>query len=143
MIFVLKERVLAGRKKGRELNPRAFDATEWAAFAGPGGSDEQEWKAWLASGSVRVIPAKEARQIPADRIFARPARFVRTNKAKDPSHLIAKSRIVFPGDVDVDSGKLPEDGGFRAEIYPPVRRWPSTSSAARPCSAAGSWVRLT
>ena len=26
-----------------------------------------------------------------------------------------KSRIVFPGDVDVDSGKMPEDGGFRTD----------------------------
>ena len=39
MIYVLKERVMAGRKKGRELDPRQFDAAEWAAFAGPGGSD--------------------------------------------------------------------------------------------------------
>ena len=115
MIFVLKERVLAGRKKGRELDPRAFDAAEWAAFAGPGGSDEQEWKSWLSSGAVHVVPSKEARRIPEDRIFARPARFVRTNKAKDPGHLVAKSRIVFPGDVDVDAGKLPEDGGFRTD----------------------------
>ena len=46
MIYVVKERVMAGRKKGRELDPRQFDATGWAAFAGPGGSDEAEWKSW-------------------------------------------------------------------------------------------------
>jgi hypothetical protein len=30
MIFVLRERILAGRKKGRELDPRHFDRKEWA-----------------------------------------------------------------------------------------------------------------
>ena len=115
MIYVLKERIMAGRKKGRELDPRQFDANEWAAFAGPGGSDEAEWKSWLASGAVRVVAPKEAAKISADRVFARPARYVRTNKAKDPTTLMPKSRIVFPGDVDVDSGKMPEDGGFRTD----------------------------
>ena len=79
------------------------------------GSDAAEWKAWLDSGAVRVVPPKEAAQIPEDRIFARPARFVRTNKAKNPDELVAKSRTVFPGDVDVDAGKLPEEGGFRTD----------------------------
>ena len=115
MIYVLKERIMSGRKKGRELDPRQFDSAEWAAFAGPGGSDEAEWKSWLSSGAVRVIPPKEAAKISEDRVFARPARYVRTNKAKDPTTLMPKSRIVFPGDVDVDSGKLPEDGGFRTD----------------------------
>ena len=115
MIYVLKERVMAGRKKGRELDPRQFDASEWAAFAGPGGSDEAEWKSWLSSGVVRVIPPKDAAKISDDRVFGRPARYVRTNKAKDPTTLIPKSRIVFPGDVDIDAGKLPEDGGFRTD----------------------------
>jgi len=115
VILVLKERILAGRKKGRELDPRHFDATEWAAFAGPEGSDAAEWKAWLSSGAVKVIPPKEAAEISEDRIFARPARFVRTNKHKDNTELIPKSRIVLPGDVDVDAGKLPEDGGFRTD----------------------------
>jgi hypothetical protein len=115
LIFVLRERVLAGRKKGRELDPRHFDEKEWAAFTGPGGSDEAEWKSWLASCAVRVVPPKEAKNISEDRIFARPASYVRTNKDKDPTTLTPKSRIVFPGDVDVDSGELPEDGGFRTD----------------------------
>jgi hypothetical protein len=117
MVFVLRERVLAGRKKGRELDPRHFDEKEWAAFAGPGGSDEAEWTSRLASGAVRVIPPQEARSISEDRIFARPARYVRTNKDKDPTTLTPKSRVVFPGDVDVDSGKLPEDGGSRTDSH--------------------------
>ena len=115
LVYVLKERILGGRKKGRELDPRHFSADEWAAFEGPTGSDAKEWAAWLQSGAVRVLSPDEARHVPADRIFRRPARFVRTNKNKDPADLLPKSRIVFPGDVDVDAGKLPEDGGFRTD----------------------------
>ena len=115
LVYVLKERLLGGRKKGRELDPRHFSPEEWAAFSGPTGSDAKEWLAWLESGAVRVVSPEDAKHVPADRIFGRPARFVRTNKTKDPSDLEAKSRIVFPGDVNVDAGKLPEDGGFRTD----------------------------
>ena len=127
MIYVLKERVMSGRKKGRELDPRQFDSEEWAAFAGPGGSDEAEWKSWLSSGAVRVIPPKEAAKISEDRVFARPARYVRTNKAKDPTTLMPKSRIVFPGDVDVDSGNQAGRSGGRRPASSP-RRLPPPSS---------------
>ena len=115
LVYVLKERLLGGRKKGRELDPRHFSPEEWAAFSGPTGSDAKEWLAWLESGAVRVVSPEDAKHVPADRIFGRPARFVRTNKTKNPSDLEPKSRIVFPGDVDVDAGKLPEDGGFRTD----------------------------
>ena len=62
-----------------------------------------------------MIPPHVAKKIPKDRIFARPARKVLTNKSNQPGELEAKSRVVLPGDVDPD-GHLPiEEGGFRTD----------------------------
>ena len=49
-----------------------------------------------------IVPPEVACTIPQERIFGRAMRFVRTNKSKDDEDLIAKSRIVTPGDVDPD-----------------------------------------
>ena len=48
-------------------------------------------------------------------MFCLPARFVYTNKSKDGSELIAKSRMVIPGHVDPDGEKLVDEGGFRTD----------------------------
>ena len=101
------------QRKGRELDPKYFNEQERAAFRV---SDAKEWQSFLDTGAVVIVPPKEAQRIPAERIFSRPMRFVRTNKNKeDDGPLEAKSRIVTPGDVDPDGDIPVEEGGFRTD----------------------------
>jgi hypothetical protein len=81
-------------QKGKELDPRVFDDHEWDVFRD---ADEKQWIAHIASGAVRLVPAKEVANIDPSRILPIPARFVRTNKGKDGQELNAKSRLVVPG----------------------------------------------
>ena len=101
------------QRKGKELDPRYFDAKEKGEFYK---SDAKEWQSFLDTGAVVVIPPNDAYHIPKDRIFSRAARYVRTNKAlTEEEGLIAKSRIVLPGDVDPDGDVPVEEGGFRTD----------------------------
>ena len=99
--------------KGRELDPRYFDHKERQAFDA---ADAKEWQSFIDTGAVIVIRPDQAKHVPADRIFNRPMRYVRTNKNKEEhGSLEAKSRIVTPGDVDPDGDVPVEDGGFRTD----------------------------
>ena len=66
---------------------------------------------------VRVLTPYEERQVPKDKIFTSPMRFVRTNKGDNVKELKAKSRLVVPGHKD------PELGEFRTDS-------PTTSTLA-------------
>ena len=87
------------QRKGRELDSKFFNEQERKAF---NASDSAEWQSFLDTGAVVVIPPEVAKNIPKERVFKRAARYVRTNKSKLDNELIAKSRIVVPGDVDPD-----------------------------------------
>ena len=90
------------QRKGRELDPRHFDQVEKHKFSD---SDAKEWQSFLDTGAVKVIPPGQARKVPSDRIFKRPARVVRTDKNQTEGELTAKSRMVLLGDVDPDGEK--------------------------------------
>ena len=64
---------------------------------------------------MTIIPPEQARKIPTDRTFKRPARMVRTDKNQMEGDLHAKSRMVLPGDVDPDGEKPLEAGGIRTD----------------------------
>ena len=83
--------------KGRELDPRKFNYEERQKFKE---SSAKNWDEHLKHGAVRVVPPEEAKQVPKDRIFSVPARFVHTWKDG------AKSRFVIPGHTDPDKEKL-------------------------------------
>ena len=100
------------QRKGKELDPKFFDGNERKAFDV---ADAKEWQSFIDTGAVVVIPPHLAQHIPQSRIFARPMRYVRTNKSKEELELEAKSRIVTPGDVDPDGDVPYEDGGFRTD----------------------------
>ena len=68
------------QRKGRELDPRYFNASEQEAF---NKSDKKEWQSFLDTGAVVVVPPEEAKAIPKGRIFSRPMRYVRTDKNKE------------------------------------------------------------
>ena len=90
------------QRKGRELDPRYFDQLEKQKFDA---SDAKEWESFLKTNAVTVVPPHEAKKVPTDRIFKRPARMVRTDKNQMEGELHAKSRMVLPGDVDPDGEK--------------------------------------
>ena len=92
--------------KGKELDPRRFDNTEKLAF---NEADKQNWAEHVKLGAVQVISPQQAREIPWNRILPLPARFVRTNKSKEPSVLDARSRLVIRPHGD------PDDGDFRVD----------------------------
>ena len=100
------------QRKGRELDPRYFNEQERKEFQQ---ADAKEWKSFLDTGAAEIILPNEARNIPQSRIFARPMRYVRTNKSEKEDELIAKSRMVTPGDVDPDGDIPVEAGGFRTD----------------------------
>ncbi len=100
------------QRKGKELDAKWFDRKERQAFAV---SDDKEWQSFLETGAVSIIPPNQVSQIPGDRIFSMPFRFIRTNKDKSGDDLIAKSRIVTPGHVDPDGDVPIEHGGFRTD----------------------------
>jgi len=93
-VMLLRSKALQPGKKGKELDPRAFDEAEWEAFRN---ADAEQWQAHIASGAVKVIPESEVKKIGPARILPTPAHVVRTNKAKDGGSLSAKSRLVVPG----------------------------------------------
>ena len=47
----------------KELDPKAFSEKEKRAFDA---TDTEEWKQWLANGSVAVVPANEESTISRD-----------------------------------------------------------------------------
>jgi hypothetical protein len=103
-----------GQRKGRELDAKWFNEQERQMFDV---ADEKEWQSFIDTGAAVIISPQAAKQIPHDRIFSRPFRWVRTNKDKtgEDINLEAKSRLVTPGDVDPD-GEVPvEAGGFRTD----------------------------
>ena len=85
----------------KELNPKTFGTKEKQAFDE---ADAAEWKQWLISGAVVLVPASQESGIRKDQIFSAPMRFVRTNKAKESGHLQAKSRLIIPGHRDPQFG---------------------------------------
>ena len=100
------------QRKGRELDPKYFNQEERQAFDI---ADAKEWKSFLDTGAVQIVPPHEARKIDPARIFKRPMRSGRTDKSGGAGPLEAKCRYVTPGDCDPD-GTLPiEDGGFRTD----------------------------
>ena len=72
----------------KELDPMALNEKENQAF---NEADAEEWKQWLANGSVAIGPVNAENGIPRDRICTAPMRFVRTNKSKKLGQLWAKS----------------------------------------------------
>ena len=63
---------------------------------------------------MEVLNPKQSAKVPKARIFPRRSRFVRTNKGT-LADIIAKSRLVMPGDVHPDGAKPPECGGVRTD----------------------------
>ena len=55
--LALVNKVLRKGTKGKELNPKHFDATEAAAFDD---ADADQWNTHIRTGAVRVVPPKEA-----------------------------------------------------------------------------------
>ena len=62
----------------KELDQRSFDKKEKQVFDE---ADLAEWKQWLASGAVQVVPEREESKVARELIFTAPMRFVRTNKS--------------------------------------------------------------
>ncbi len=54
------------KNKMKELDPRAFSDEEKQAFDEAGAA---EWKQWLASGSVALVPTIQESSIPKDNNF--------------------------------------------------------------------------
>ena len=90
--LVLKNKNVGRGGKGKELDPKHFDDVEWAAFAGDGGADGEQWEAHIKNGAVRVLSLEEAATVPPERILPVPR-----NKAKEPKSLRAKSQWAVPG----------------------------------------------
>ena len=82
--------------KGRELNPKFFDAEEHEAFLE---ADAKQWQQHLDLGAAEVIPPEKTDYAPKEKILPIASRSVRTNKNKDAKikKLIAASRLVIPG----------------------------------------------
>ena len=120
--------------KGKELDPRHFNAEEQKAFDE---ADKKNWVYHIKLGAVRVIPPEQATGIPRDRVLPLPARFVRTNKSKGPNQLEARSRLVIRPHGDPDADRPLADGGFRVDA-PVAHRWPCTCSwrSRRPCAGS-------
>ena len=99
-------------RKGRELNPKFFDAEEHEAFLE---ADAKQWQQHLDLGAVEVIPPEKTASIPKEKILPIASRFVRTNKSKDvkDKKLIAASRLVIPGHLQDTPSQ--EDGGDRTD----------------------------
>ena len=98
--------------KGRELNPKFFDAEEHEAFLE---ADTKQWQQHLDLGAVEVIPPEKAKDIPKNNILPIASRFVRNNKNKDATkkELIAASRLVIPGHLQYTP--FQKDGGNRTD----------------------------
>jgi len=107
--LILKNKNVGAGGKGKELDPKHFDDSEWEAFAGEDGADSAQWEAHIKNGAVRVLSAEESASVPPERILPIPSRFVRTNKAKDAENLKAKSRWIVPGHL------APKSDGTRTD----------------------------
>ena len=113
---------------GKELDPKFFDALERAEF---NKSDAEEWSQWIKNKVIRVLTPQEERQVPKDKIFAAPLRFVRTNKGVKVKELKAKSRLVVPGHKDPELGEFRTDSPTTSTLAVQVavsiavsKRWP-------------------
>ena len=99
--------LLKAKANGKELDPRFFSQEEQKAFDE---ADKKEWEAWVRNHVVEEISPEQAKRIPRSRVFAIPARLVRTNKVQaGEKGLTAKSRIVLPGHLDPDMGTIRTD----------------------------------
>eukprot|EP00971_Amphidinium_carterae_P352846 6492750-Amphidinium_carterae.1 len=99
--LVLRNKSIKQGSKGKEIDARWLDETEWDVFRS---ADSDNWKAHVANGAVRVLTPEEARKVSPSEILRIPSRFVRVNKDKTGQSLAAKSRWVVPGHV------VPRDG---------------------------------
>ena len=99
----------AAAKRGRrEVELRKLAPADYAKFAGPGGSDEKEWQAWLDMKAGEPETLKRSEQIREehpDKII--PLKWVRTNKNEGQETtkdailpMLAKSRLVVQGFKD-------------------------------------------
>jgi hypothetical protein len=93
--------VLKLKNNMKELDQKSFDRKERQVFDE---ADVAEWRQWLASGAVEVVPGKEESKVARELIFTAPMRFLRTNKSRQPDELIAKSRLIIPGHMDPQLG---------------------------------------
>ena len=111
--FFLKWKTLKkDQRKGRELDPRYYNVEEEKAFAA---ADAKEWKSFLDTGAITVIPPHLAKKVDPARIFNRAARFVHTDNSQGLGELQAKCRMILLGDCDPDGDKPIEEGGFRTD----------------------------
>ena len=99
-------------RKGRELNPKLFNAEEHEAFLK---ADAKQWQQHLDLEAVEVLLPEQAKNIPKEKILAIAYRYVRTNKNKDvgKDEHIAASRLVIPGHLQKTPSE--EDGGDRTD----------------------------
>ena len=78
-VFFLKWKTIKkDQRNGRELDPRWFNVEEEKSFRI---ADAKEWKSFMDTGAVTVIPPHLARKVDPKRIFQRAARFVHTDKS--------------------------------------------------------------
>ena len=101
--------LLKMKASGKEIDPRFLDELEKAEFDK---SDVAEWESWIKNKVVEIIPPERARNVPRNKIFRIPLRWVRVNKSKElgqAAKLLAKSRLVVPGHAD------PHLGDFRTD----------------------------
>ena len=86
--FFLKWKTLKkDQRKGRELDPRYYNVEEEKAFAA---ADAKEWKSFLDTGAVTVIPPHLAKKVDLSRICKRAAKFVHKDKSAGLGELQAK-----------------------------------------------------
>eukprot|EP00971_Amphidinium_carterae_P341838 6480877-Amphidinium_carterae.1 len=93
-VLVLRNKVFKKGSKGKEIDARWLDDTEWEAFRQ---SDRENWDAHIKTGAFRPLTAAEAAEVDPSDIIKLPMRYVRVNKDKTNQTLLAKSRLVLPG----------------------------------------------
>ena len=59
-VLALVNKVLRKGTKGKELDPKHFDATEAAAFDD---ADDDQWQTHIRTGAVRIFLPEEAKQV--------------------------------------------------------------------------------
>ena len=65
-VLALVNKVFRKGTKGKELDPRQFDAEEKKAFDV---ADQDQWLTHIRTGAVRIIPPEEAAKIDRTRIL--------------------------------------------------------------------------
>ena len=101
--------LLRMKASGKELDPRHFNFDEQEKFRE---ADSAEWLSWIKNGVVEVVPKHLVSQIPKEKVFKTPLRWVRVNKNKEvdaAAQLLAKSRLVVPGHADPHLGEYRTD----------------------------------